>query len=213
MNFFTRKNTENSSGINVRRTILGCAVVFCAVSLWIVVVYPDQALDLLFYFAYMTIACTFIPLPTPQLAMGYGDRFGPALAAVLGGIGSCISGLIDYVLVNVAFRHEKIAPIKTTRTYRYIERLYNKSPFIALVIAAFTPIPFEPIKIVACANEYSRIKFVLAIFAGRAPRYFLLGVLQRDWLSIPNVYLYGSIFVLIEIGIIRRLLKMQKGRK
>ena len=110
--------------------------------------------------------------------MQYGAEYGPALAAVLGGIGSCISGLVDYVLVTVIFRYERIAQLKATRTYRYFERLFNKLPFIALVIAAFTPIPFEPIKIVACATGYSRIKFVLAIFVGRTPRYFLLGMLQ-----------------------------------
>ncbi len=191
----------------MRRTLLVCAVAFCAVSFWIIITFPGRAFDLWFYFAYMTVACTFIPLQTPPLAMAYGQRFSPSLAAALGGFGSCISGLIDYVVVTFVFRYERIARIKATRTYRYVERIFEKHPFIVLVIAAFTPIPFEPVRVLACATGYNRVKFVLAIFVGRAPRYFLLGLLQRDLLSIPNMYLYGSIPVLMAIWLIWKLLK------
>ncbi len=191
----------------MRRTLLVCALAFCAASIWIVIAFPGRGLDLWFYFAYMTVACTFIPLQTPPLAMAYGQRYSPFLTATLGGIGSCISGLIDYVLVTVVFRHDKIAQIKTTRTYHYVERVFRKRPFIVLVIAAFTPIPFEPVRVLACATEYNKVKYVLAIFVGRAPRYFLLGMLQREVLAIPNIYLYGSIPVLMAMWVIWRLLK------
>jgi membrane protein YqaA with SNARE-associated domain len=192
---------------------VGCTVAFCAVSLWIRIAFPGRAGDLWFYFAYMTVACTFFPLPTPQVAMDYGERFSPMLAAILGGIGSCISGLIDYTLVTVVFRYEKITRIKKTRTYINIERLFRKAPFVTLVIAAFTPIPFEPVKLLACATRYNRIKFVLAIFVGRTPRYFLLGVFQREFLSIPRVYLYSSIIIIVTIEVIRRLLKRRRLEK
>lgn len=191
----------------MRRILLVCALAFCAVSIWIVIAFPGHRLDLWFYFAYMTVACTFIPLQTPPLAMAYGQKYSPFLTAALGGIGSCISGLIDYVVVTVAFRNDRLARIKTTRMYHYVERVFRKCPFIVLVIAAFTPIPFEPVRVLACATEYNKVKYVLAIFVGRAPRYFLLGMLQREVLAIPNVYLYGSIPVLMAIWVLWRLLK------
>ena len=186
-----------------------CAVAFCVVSLWIIVSFPGRALDLWFYFSYMTAACTFFPLPTPQLAMDYGQRFDPVLIAILGGIGSCISGLIDYTLVTVVFRYEKIARAKTTRIYRYVERLSKQAAFISLVVAAFTPIPFEPIKFLACVTQYNRVKLVLAIFLGRTPRYFLVGTLQKE-LSIPQIYLYSSILIVMAIATARWLLKRQR---
>jgi membrane protein YqaA with SNARE-associated domain len=199
--------------ISIRRMLAGCAVAFCVVSLWIRIAFPGRALELWFYFAYMTVACTFVPLPTPQAAMDYGQRFSPMLAAIVGGIGSCISGLIDYTLVTAVFRYEKIARIKRTRTYISVERLFKRAPFVVLVIAAFTPIPFEPVKLLACATRYNRIKFVLAIFVGRAPRYYFLAKLQKDLLRIPGPYLWGSIVALVVIEAIRRLVKRlrQKG--
>lgn len=202
--------TKAPPRISIWPMLAGCAVAFCAVSLWIRITFPGRALDLWFYFAYMIIACTFFPLPTPQVAMDYGQRFNPTLAAIVGGIGSCISGLIDYILVTVAFRYERIARIKETHTYINVERLFNKAPFVVLVIVAFTPIPFEPVKLLACATRYSRIKFLLAVFVGRAPRYFLLGVLQKELFSIPRIYLYGSIVIVVMIEVSRRLLKRRR---
>ena len=74
------------------------------------------------------------------------------------------------------------------------------------MLAAFTPIPLEPVKLIACASRYNRVKYVIACFIGRTSRYYLLGVLQRDFLHIKSEYLYGSIIVLVAIEVIRRLI-------
>ena len=155
----------------------------------------------------MAVACTFFPLPTPQIVMDYAERYDPVSIAILGGIAFCISALIDYSLVTLAFRNDRISKVKEARTYRYVERIFNKCPAVILMIAAFTPIPLEPVKLIACASRYNRAKFLLACFIGRTPRYYLLGRLQRDLLHIPSAYLYGSIAVLVAIEVIRRLLK------
>jgi membrane protein YqaA with SNARE-associated domain len=161
----------------------------------------------------MAVACSFFPLPTPQIVMDYAQRYDPICIAVVGGIAFCISALIDYSMVTLAFRYEKISRIKSTRTYGYMERLFKKSPFFSLMIAAFIPIPLEPVKLTACADRYNRAKFLLACSIGRTPRYYLLAILQRDLLSIPSAYLYGSIIVLVAIEVVRRLVKKLKSRR
>ncbi|MFC1713961.1 YqaA family protein [Candidatus Poribacteria bacterium] len=204
--------TENPPQVSVWRMLAGCVVVFCAVSLWIVIAFPGRASDLWFYFTYMTVACTFLPLPTPQIVMDYGGRFGPLLAAIVGGIGSDISVTIDYALVAVIFRYEKVARIKTTRTYLYVERIFNKAAFVSLIIGSLTPIPFEPIKLLACVTRYNRLKYLLAVFIGRTSRYYLLGVLQKE-LLIPRKYLYGSVLAIVIIEVVRRLLKLARKKR
>ena len=174
--------TESPPQVRVWRMLAGCAIVFCATSLWIIIAFPEQALSLLFYFSYMTVACTFLPLPTPQIVMDYGASFGPVLSAIIAGIGSGISVTIDYALVTTMFRYKKIARVKETQTYRYVERLFNKAAFASLVIGSFTPIPFEPIKLLACATRYNMAKYLLSIFVGRTSRYYLLGMLQKQLL-------------------------------
>ena len=202
--------TEKSAPVSVWRMLVGCAIVFCATSICILIMFPGRALDLWFFFSYMTVACTFLPLPTPQIVMDYGARFGPALAAIVAGIGSGISVTIDYALVTTLFRYEKISRIENTRTYIYVERLFNKAAFISLIIGSFTPIPFEPVKLLACASRYNRSKYLLSIFIGRTSRYYLLGVLQSE-LLIPRKYLYGSILAIVLIEVIRRLIKRARN--
>jgi membrane protein YqaA with SNARE-associated domain len=198
----------------------------------------------------MTLACTFFPLPTPQLIMDFGGRFDPILVAIVGAIGTCIAGLIDYTVITYVLKflsssfssapstpdsvvditngcshnqtwrnkirrylfevgskyYEKIASLRQTRTYKYCTWLYNRVTFISLVIAGFTPIPFEPFRFLAAATKYSRGRYALAIFIGRAPRYYILGKFQR-MLHIPRSILIGSIFLILIIALVRMLWK------
>jgi membrane protein YqaA with SNARE-associated domain len=204
-----QEQMDDSPKINIRQMLIVCLVVYCVMSVYIVIVYPDHTIDLLFYFTYMAVACTFLPLPTPPMVMAYGQKFDPVLIAFLGGIAFCISALIDYSLVTLVFRYEKIARIKKTKLYCKVERLFNKYAFVSLVVAAFTPIPLEPVKVVACASRYNKVRFILACFVGRTPRYYLLAKSQSI-LPIPRIYLYISIIVLMAIEAIRRLVKKSR---
>ena len=162
----------------------------------------QQSLELLFLLVYMTFACTFFPLPTPQIILDYGGRFDPILIAIVGAIGTCMAGLIDYTVITYVFEYKKFTTLKQTKTYKYCAWLYNKVAFISLVIAGFTPIPFEPFRFLAAATQYNRGRYVLAILIGRAPRYYLLAKLQRMF-HIPRSILIGSVLLILIVGLIR----------
>ena len=197
--------TISADQIKIWPMIVGGLVTYCLMSICIVFRIPEHALDLMFYITYMTVACTFFPLPTPQIVLDYATRYGPVLLALLGGIAFCISALIDYSLVTVALRNDKISRVKETRTYRYVERIFHKCPSVILMIAAFTPLPLEPVKLIACASRYNRAKFLLACFIGRTSRYYVLGRYGKD--LIPRGWLYGSILILVAIEMIWKLMK------
>ncbi|HIE26096.1 TPA: hypothetical protein EYP66_02290 [Candidatus Poribacteria bacterium] len=192
--------------------ILSLAV-YIVTSLILICTLPlQQSLEMLFLLVYMTFACTFFPLPTPQIIMDFGGRFDPLLVAIIGAIGTCIAGLIDYTAMDYILKYEKIAKLKQTKIYKYCTWLYNKVAFISLVIAGFTPIPFEPFRFLAAATKYNRGKYALAIFIGRAPRYYILGKFQR-MLHIPRSILIGSILLLLIVGLIRMLWKRKRQKK
>lgn len=177
--------------------------VYIVTSIIIICLVPlQQSLKLLFLLVYMTFACTFFPLPTPPIIMDYGGRFDPILVAVVAGIGTCMAGLIDYTVITYIIKHKKVSKVKQTKAYKYCAWFYHKVAFISLVIAGFTPIPFDPFRFLAGATGYNRGKYVLAIFIGRAPRYYLLAKFQH-MLHIPSKYLIGSVFLVLIIGVIR----------
>jgi len=172
----------------------------------------QQSSDLIFLLGYMTLACTFFPLPTPQIIMEYGGRFDPVLVAVIGAIGTCIAGLIDYTIIEYVLKFEYIDKLTHTKIYKYSSWFFNKIAFLSLVLAGFTPIPFEPFRFLACAAKYNRLKYILSIFLGRAPRYYLLARLQR-MINIPSKILIGSIILILLIGLLRVVLKRIKNNR
>jgi len=187
---------------NSRILILSLAA-YAVTSLALICLFPFQeSLELIFLLTYMTFACTFFALPTPQIIMYYGGRFNPILVAVISAIGTCMAGLIDYTVMTYVLEFKKIAKLKETNTYKYCAWLYNKIAFISLVISGFIPIPFEPFRCLAGATRYSRGKYVLALFIGRVPRYYLLAKLQ-GYLHIPRSILIGSILLISIIILIR----------
>lgn len=210
--------TENTSSdqINVCRMLLGCLIVFCFVTAILLIVEKDHFLHLFGFFSFLTISCTFLPIPTHSVVMDMGAKYGPAYIAILGVIAFCISAMVDYSIVTIAFQNKRIAKIKATRTYGYVKRVFGKFSFSFIVFGAFTPFPFDPIKLVACTSRYNRFKFILACFIGRVPRYYILGKIQ-EWGKFPQIYLYGSVLILIAIEIIRnligRLLNRRKQKK
>jgi len=165
----------------------------------------------------MTVSNTVVPLPTPPFVVYYGEMFNPLLIALVGGIGTCIACLIEYTLLSYAFKYtaeksEKLASLKDTRTYQHTIRIFNKVPFISIAIAAFTPIPFDPIRLLAIAAKYNRLKYSISIFIGRAPRYFLLASLGERLTRLEcnlhiNAFLLGSILVAIAIFVITKIFK------
>ena len=139
--------------IKIWPMLTGCIAIYCMILLGIMIVVPGYTLDLTFYSTYVAIACGCIPLPTTQMVMIYAKRYDPASMAILGGIAYCISTLIDYSLVTFVFRYEGVDKIKATRTYCWLDRIFCKCSFVALMLDSFSVIPFEPIKLIACANQ------------------------------------------------------------
>lgn len=171
----------------------------------------QRGVKLTFFFLYMTAACTFFPLPTPQIVIKYGELFNPFLVAIIGGIGTTLGTLIDYGLFSFAFRYEKVNRINKTRIYQYSVRFFQKIAFISLVVAGFTPIPFDPFRFLAISMKYSKIKYVLAVFISRSLRYFLLAKVGEEY-GIPDSILWGSLALMIVAALVREIFKKLKSR-
>ena len=97
------QHTDNMNFINKLsilrdkwRVLVLSLTVYVVTAVILICSFPlQQSLELLFLLVYMTFACTFVPLPTPQIIMDYGGRFNPILIAIVGAIGTCMAGLID----------------------------------------------------------------------------------------------------------------------
>ena len=69
--------------------------------------------------------------------------------------------------------HRLVSPAKTET----VERLFRKYGAWAILLAAFSPVPYKVFAILAGVLELDRRSFVAASAAGRGARFFAIGVL------------------------------------
>ncbi|UCE18341.1 MAG: VTT domain-containing protein [Gemmatimonadota bacterium] len=157
---------------------------------------------LLYYFFYMMVACTFFPLPTPPTVIYMGQNYPSWIVALIGAAGSCVAGLIDYIVFSQLLKYKKVARIKETKTFQSFRKFFNKVAFVSMITAAFTPIPFDPFRFMAITTNYSKLKYVVAIFVGRGSRYYLLAAFGA-LVPVPTWILVGAFVVLLAISVVK----------
>jgi membrane protein YqaA with SNARE-associated domain len=122
----------------------------------------------------------FFGLPIDAIVVGYvysnPNRF--LIYVTLASAGSALGGIVLYVIGytggEVVLR-KRVSP----QRFEKVHASFEKHEFLALMFPAMLPPPF-PFKIVVLAAavfEMSLARFLLAIFAGRFVRFFILGFL------------------------------------
>lgn len=161
---------------------------------------PDlRHLVIFFFFTIPANSFTFVPYEPALLY--YSKVYLPLWLALLGGVGTSMAGFLDYQGVTYLFRYRKMAAIRENRYYISAANWFRKVPFACLVVTGFTPVPFHPVKFMAIATAYPLKKYLLALFVGRTPRYYLVALAGEE-LQISNwiILLILVIFLLWEIG-------------
>jgi membrane protein YqaA with SNARE-associated domain len=185
-------------------------VLFCAALLAISRGTPRlaQVEILILYLLYMSVAFTFLPLPTAWIVLWAAREVEPLSVAVIGTIGTCIANLHDYYIIHYLFRVERIKSAKRTRFYKKAVEWFARAPFATLTVASFLPIPVDVIRILAVSADYPRTRYALATFAGRLPRYLLLAFLGYE-LQLSNRAIFVVFLVTAAIGLVKGISKLR----
>ncbi len=148
----------------------------------------STAAALVMLLAYLSLACTFLPLPTTWLVIlaaapteGGGLGLNPWVVATVGAAGTAIANMHDYYLVTFLYRYQAVRRIRTKRWYKRVAAWYNRAPFATLAAASFLPIPIDFVRLLAISEGYSRVKFALGSLVGRWPRYLLFAILADEF--------------------------------
>ena len=121
---------------------------------------------------------SFFPLPPDGLliALGVGNlSFAMGFAAVATA-GSLLGAALGY-WIGLRGGRPILERLFSQRRILFVERQYKKRDVWAVIIAAFTPIPFKVFTIAAGACRLNFRRFMFASAVGRAGRFFLVGFL------------------------------------
>ncbi len=144
----------------------------------------DAAPKLLIFCAYVSMCCTFLPLPANVMVSAVAiQQFAPyptniwattLAVATVGAWASMMANLLDFHLFTLMLRHKGIARVRHTRLYERSARWFASQPFAILVVFNILPIPIDVVRMLAATCRYALLPFAAANFLGRWFRYAVL---------------------------------------
>jgi len=123
--------------------------------------------------------------PHEPVLLFFGKFADPWIAAAVATAGTLVAGWMDHSVFVPVLQLRALQGYRENRLYRRAIDLYRRSPFLALVVAGFTPLPFFPFKFLSFSDAYPMPRYLAALAVSRFPRYLLLLWLGRV-LEIPT---------------------------
>jgi len=172
---------------------------------------PHSYACLVGFVLYMSLACSFFPLPTAWIVLWAVMVFGhPVIVAALGALGTTIANMNDYYLLTFFFKYDRVDRIRSKSYYHKAVKWFDKWPFTVLTAASFLPVPVDIVRLLAISRRYNRGLFAGASFLGRFPRYLIFTVLGHE-LELGWSAIIAVLGVTAAIGISRVVYGPLKG--
>lgn len=169
-------------GILYGGVLLLCASA-CTLLVWLL---APKWWELSAYFWYSIPGNSFILLPHEPAVLYAGTLYHPFLVATVGTLATVPPSAFDYQLFKRVFQLKPLVQANRSRIARLAQRGFNWQPWWTIVLFAFSPIPFYPVRLAAPMAGYPPARYVTAVAFGRWPRYYLLawgGEQAANWLS------------------------------
>jgi membrane protein YqaA with SNARE-associated domain len=192
--------------------VLEVALIIVLLAVWFSSESIRESKNLWIFFFYSFPAEFLIAIVPHEPVLLYFSKFYSPLAVTLVGIaGTVLAEMINYSVFKYVGDLKPFNRVRHTKWVSKTIELFNKAPFVALLVAGFTPVPFYPFRFLVVMARYPLPKYVLAIFLSRTPRFYLLALLGHIF-KIPD-YLFPVIFIALAIPLtlplVRSLLKKQ----
>jgi membrane protein YqaA with SNARE-associated domain len=126
------------------------------------------------------IESSFFPVPPDVLllALCVGAPRKSFKFAAICSVGSVLGGMAGYAIGYGAWHAVRgwfIPFVFSQEVFDKVQQLYQGNAFLAILTAAFTPIPYKVFTIAAGVFEVNFFTLVLASVVGRSARFFMVG--------------------------------------
>jgi membrane protein YqaA with SNARE-associated domain len=154
-------------------------------------------------------------VPHEPILIYFGKFYTPFTVAAVAIISTLLTEALNYSTFKYITDTQFFQKVSHKKTVTKIIKLFQKSPFLAIWIAGFTPIPFYPFRFLVVLARYPLVRYLLALFLSRTPRFCILAYLGHA-INIPDYLLIALFVVLIasmNVNFLRKILKRDRNKK
>jgi membrane protein YqaA with SNARE-associated domain len=174
-----------------------------ALAIWPTTVWPE--VGELVGFALITIFVNgplspFLPATYEPLLMLMARSYAPVLVAFVGIMATLYIEYLNYHLYRAALLHPTLNGFRRKRLIRRVIVLFKRSPFLAVWLCAWSPLPYWVVRILAPLAKYPVGPYLLATFLGRFPRLWFFAAIGLV-IPVPTGWLVGIATIMAGVGI------------
>ncbi len=144
----------------------------------------------------------FFPASYEPVLMLYGRLYPPLLVATCGMGATLYIEFLNYHLYRRLLRSPMLDPLRQSRTVKWIIKIFQRSPFLAVWLCAWSPLPYWSVRFLSPLSGYPPSRHLWATFLGRFPRLWFFASLGLWWRA-STALLFGISVgsVLLAVGV------------
>lgn len=215
-NTITTKSRTSPSWMRSLLFILQICFVLILIVIWFTSEGIRESKDLwvLFFCSFPTEFLIAI-VPHEPILLYFGKFYAPLTVALVAGSSTLMTEALNYSVFKYVTDLKFFKNIRRKKTVTKIVDLFNRAPFLALWIAALTPIPFYPFRFLVVLAKYPLVKYILALTLSRIPRFFILAFIGHA-IQIPD-YLLAVLFIILiasmNIPLLRKYIQHRQRKR
>jgi membrane protein YqaA with SNARE-associated domain len=136
-------------------------------------------------------------VPHEPVILHFATLYPPLIVTLVSIAGTLIMEAANYHSFHLVAKSLSLHARIEGRMANRVITLFSRAPFLALLVAGLSPIPFYPFRTLVVLTRYPLARYLLAIATSRTPRFFLLAVLGQA-LAPPN-WMLVSLFVCLMV--------------
>ena len=158
-------------------------------------VQKSRSLIVLFFYSFPSEFLVGL-VPHEPVLLYFGEFYSPLTVALIAVSSTVLAEALNYSVFNYVADTKLLKKFTDRKIVRLMIKLFNKSPFLALWIAGFTPIPFYPFRFLVVIGRYPVMYYLLAVFLSRAPRFYILAYIG-EMFKFPGSVLIALFIIII----------------
>ena len=190
------KSREIPSKIKTLIFALQIIVVAALLVLWLSSESIQKSKNLWVLFIYSFPSQFLIPIvPHEPVLLYFGKFYSPLTVALVDIAGTLLTEALNYSVFKYIIDTNFFQKMHHRKTVAKVVELFNRAPFVALLVAGLTPVPFYPFRFLVVMARYPIWKYLLAVFFSRTPRFYVLALIGQA-IKIPD-YLIIALFIIL----------------